>query len=198
MPKKKSTAIVPVLAPDQLALQSSALDLLAQTQVTEANLGEIRETARLEKKRIDELRTAEKAPHLAAGREVDAKYKPTLDTLAKVVECCTDLLEQRLAAQRAEAQRLAQDTTIPMAERHAALVAVARPDIPSSTRIVVDFFYEIESFEDIPREWLMLDVERVLEFYKTTAGTGKIPGLKSVRKERLVTKSGGVKLPTEE
>lgn len=80
------------------------------------------------KKRIEDTHDVEKRPHLEAGRAVDAKYLPLLPKLKGAVDVLQGVLtqflqaeEKRIAAERAEAARLAREEE----ERAAKLAAEA-------------------------------------------------------------------------
>jgi hypothetical protein len=95
--------------------------------ITDANAGEARDLIGLSKKLakdIDAKRDEEKRPHLEAGREIDATYKPLVDAAksapAPLERALLDHIneQKRLAAEAAEkARRLAEEE----AKRAAAL-----------------------------------------------------------------------------
>lgn len=195
MPKKKTKSTSLALAPSD-ALATVQLDMLTVlTAVAErpiADLGDLRELARLKRKELDTARAAEKKSHLdagrAAGRAVDAKYRAGLETCQAVVDACTERLEQYLVEQRRIQLQLVQDTVMPMAEKHQALIAVSNPVLPTQVRVRVEFGFEVESFEDVPRDFLVADVSRIMQHIKDTQGTQAIAGIRITRKEKVTTK----------
>lgn len=95
--------------------------------ITEANAGEARDLIGLAKKLakdIDAKRDEEKRPHLEAGRQIDATYKPLVDAANAAPSPLSNALlayvneQKRLAAEAAEkARRIAEEE----AKRAAAL-----------------------------------------------------------------------------
>jgi len=87
--------------------------------ITEANAGEARDLIGLAKKLakdIDAKRDEEKRPHLEAGRQIDAAYKPLVDAANAAPAPLSNALlahineQKRLAAEAAEkARRLAEE-----------------------------------------------------------------------------------------
>lgn len=83
------------------------------------------------RKKLEAAHKDEKAPHLEAGRAVDAKYKPLITKIGEAVEGVTKLLTKYMEAER-ERQRQAAEAARKAAEeeaaRAAALVAQAEAE----------------------------------------------------------------------
>lgn len=67
-------------------------------------IGEVVLDAKKLSKKLEDTRTTEKAPHLAAGREVDQFFNPLIGRLDKIVEVFEDLAS-RYQRDKAEAER---------------------------------------------------------------------------------------------
>lgn len=76
-----------------------------------AALDTLLDMARKAAKAADDARTAEKKPHLDAGKAVDAKWKPLTDSATRIADLCKRVLtpwrEKVEAERRAEADRIA-------------------------------------------------------------------------------------------
>lgn len=90
-----------------------ALDWLSKTPIANATASDMAANWRAKLlelgKRADKQREAEKAPHLAASREVDAKYKPWIeratDAANKLRDALTAWMRAEEARQQAEARK---------------------------------------------------------------------------------------------
>lgn len=174
-------------------------DALCETEAGQVSglqlLGQLREYARQNKRELDEQRAAQKAPFLAGGREVDARYKPALDTAEALLKACDKRIteharlqdEQRRAA-LAEVTRLAQENAPAAAIQVAHERAVAAtPELPPQVKLRTVFRYEVVNHEDIPREFLTLDHSKLMAHINATQGTAHIPGVNIIREEKPVT-----------
>lgn len=108
---------------DDLRAEAEAwLDGKAVESAEEAEgLNMLLDMARKAQKAADDARTAEKKPHLDAGKAVDAQWKPLIDAAQRIVDCAKKALtpwniaeanrkaeEARKAAEAAEAERRAE------------------------------------------------------------------------------------------
>ena len=71
---------------------------------------------------------------------------------------------------------------------HAEAQALTSAEVPPQVRLRTDLGYVVECFDDVPREWLMVDEKRLLAHIKETQGTVPVPGVRITRTERVVTK----------
>jgi hypothetical protein len=152
------------------------------------SVGELRESARQANKELDAARKEAKKPFLDGGRDVDARYKAVTDTLDKVIRMCDDRILAASAAKETALRALVQDTTLAPVEKHAQLQTLQATVVPGGVRLRVDYDYEVISFDEVPREYLVVDDKRVRDTIKDTAGTVEIPGIRVVRKHTVVAK----------
>lgn len=141
----------------------------------------------------DEARKAEKAPHLAAGREVDERYKPALRELERVEK----MIKSRLAevAKAREATRLAALETARLAaqagDAEAANDALADlgMDFDRPAGVSERWSWEVSGVDlrAVPVEYLMLDTARVRAEIAVATREGREPKIEGVTFERKAT-----------
>lgn len=154
-------------------------------------------------------RVAEKEPHLEAGRQVDAKWKPILTTLDSATLAIANkirafkaemdrraqeeqrrLREQqereraRLAkqAEKAEAKGLPEtaDALIREAETmQPAIVTSAMPVRPAGLQLADNWTFVIEDESKLPREYLVPDLVAIRKTVKALKGRTAIPGVRA-------------------
>lgn len=134
----------------------------------------------------EDARKALKAPHLRAGREVDARFKAPRTALERV----RDRLKQRLG-ERAEARLLAERAALDEAKAAAAAgdldrtneALAAVPATPVKTP-PTRWTWEVESVDlrAVPLEYLALDLEKVRELIREAGPDG--PALRGVEFKR--------------
>lgn len=157
-------------------------------------LGIIRERARLAHKKFDAARKAEKQPSLDEGRRIDAAYNPLLQTCESVIKACTTRIEQNARA-LAEEQRkalaavaqAAQSGDMALARVEHERAAALTPVLPAGVRLETKIVPEIVDIELVPREWFVLDIERLTELGERTQGTAVVDGVRWVRVEKVRT-----------
>lgn len=160
-------------------------------------LGRAREHARVMRKELEDLRKADKAPHLAKCQEVDGLYKPATDTCTAVVKACTDRLEEHVRSQnlaRLEALKAVQiaastgDTALVKVEHERAQSLSAA--LPAQVRTYFDI-EPVVDLEGVSPEYHVLyeylDLDKLKALGKSTQGTAVVPGIKWSRVEKVRT-----------
>lgn len=113
---------------------------LISTEAEAAGVEQLLELAREAEKAADASRVEEKRPHDEAGKAVQARYKPLLDTTALIISTCRKALtpwrEQQAELKRIEAER-AQRLADDHAKKAAAALEAAGSDI-GARRIAAD------------------------------------------------------------
>lgn len=82
-------------------------------------IGKIIATAKAIKRDADAARTEDKAPHLAAGRQIDADYKPVetkADAIIKAASAPLTVWLNKLAEQQRERERIAREAAARLAQ----------------------------------------------------------------------------------
>lgn len=191
-PRKKKTETTPAtdaLATTRAAWLTQLTELCADSVRDMGDVGVIRERARIAARDLEVARAAAKKPHLDAGRAVDAAYKAVTDVLDQVVARCGDIILEAQRAQQAAVQALVSDSTTPAEQKHEQLKEVLTAAVvPGGVRLVQEYSYELVDFEQVPREYLMLDDRRIRATLKATCGTQEIPGLRVVRTTAVRTR----------
>lgn len=125
-------------------------------------------------------RKAEKAPHLAAGREVDERFKPGLNELDRVMR----LIKERLAERSLRMEAAKQEALLEKdaSKANAALANVE--EAPTEER----WTWEVESFDltKVPVEYLLLNEAAVRSLIKGCDKLAKEPTLEGVKFKRKV------------
>lgn len=163
----------------------------------------------------ERARVAEKEPHLQAGRDVDARWKPVLTTLDSAADAIVGkirrfrdeanrraaeeqrrLREQqekerlRLArqAEKAEARGLPEtaDALIREAETmQPAIVPSAAPARVAGIQTVEQWDFEIEDAAKLPRNYLVPDQQAIRRTVQAMKGRAEIPGVRVFRNDQI-------------
>lgn len=134
-------------------------------------------------------RKARKAPHLAAGREVDSIFSEPRKALERVER----MIKKRLA-EAAEGRERERESALALArtaaaahDHEAASAALESIDMsmdlaPTPEGISTRWTYEIESvqIEDVPRAFLSVNLEMVRAEIKTAASEGRPPSVDGI------------------
>lgn len=153
---------------------------------------------------LDAARAAEKAPHLAAGRAVDAEFAAALGPL----KTSTAALQRALgayASERAAEQRRLQAEAVEAAragdaERANDLVLATQDPVFAPVAAVADAIVEVPVWSpvvvspaDVPREYLVVDVDALVRVAKAAEKSGapppEIPGVRFDRSVRVMRKA---------
>ncbi len=140
-------------------------------------------------------RKKEKAPHLAAGREVDAQFAQPMAELGRVEGLLRRRIEEaalRRASEIQEAQRALQaavKAADPVAANTAALAVATSQDAPTLAGIGERWTWEIAGvrLEDVPREFLCLDLAKVRAVIGDANRSGSEPSIPGIVFERKVS-----------
>lgn len=164
---------------------------------------------RNERDRYERERKDEKEPHLAAGRAVDERWKPILDThdtASSIVNSKISIFRRqaekraaeeqarlraqqekermRLAkqAERAEAKGLTETADALIHEAETMQPAIVAPSVPRHVPGLVEadnWTFEIVNAALIPREYLMLDMVAIRKTVKALKDRTAIPGIRA-------------------
>jgi len=163
----------------------------------------------------ERARVAEKEPHLQAGREVDARWKPILTTFDSAADAIANKIRtfKRAAEQRAqeeqrrlreqqekERQRLARaaekaeakglpetaDALIREAETmQPAIVQSAMPSRVAGIQTVEQWGFEVEDAAKLPRNYLLPDQQAIRRTVQALKGRTEIPGVRVFRTDQI-------------
>jgi hypothetical protein len=163
---------------------------------------------RNERDRYERTRKDEKEPHLAAGRAVDERWKPILDThdtASSIVNSKISIFRrqaekraaeeqarlraqqekerQRLAkqAERAEARGLPDTADALIREAETMQPAIVAPAIPAripGLQEADNWQFEVESPAALPREYLLPDLQAIRKVVKAMKDRTNIPGVR--------------------
>lgn len=163
----------------------------------------------------ERARVAEKEPHLQAGRDVDARWKPVITTADSAADAIANkirafkrqaelraqeeqrrLREQqekeraRLAkqAEKAEARGLPETADALMREAETiqpAIVPSAMPNRVQGIQTVDNWTFEIEDEAKLPREYLVADRVAIGRTVKALKGRTNIPGVRVWNEESI-------------
>lgn len=171
--------------------------------------------AKAERDEYERSRAAEKAPHLDAGRAVDARWKPILTTL----DSATAAISAKIAAYRREAQRRAEEEQRRLREQQErerqrlakqaeraeargltdtadALIreaetmqpAIVQPSVPKHVpgiQTVERWDFVIEDEDQLPRSYLIPDTQAIRRTVQAMKGRTAIPGVRVFRDDQI-------------
>lgn len=176
---------------------------------------ELFNTVKNERDAHERSRVTEKEPHLEAGRQVDARWKPILTTLDSAAAAITSKINvfkreaqrraeeeqrrlreqqekerQRLArqAEKAEARGLhdTADALIREAETmQPAIVAPAVPRHVPGLQSVESWDFVVEDPEKLPRNYLVPDMQAIRRTVKAMKGRTEISGVRVFREDQI-------------
>lgn len=168
-----------------------------ETEAAERAAGALLREVETLRRAAEAERKAEKAPHLAAGRAVDAAFADVLDPLERV----SGILRRRLsevATRREDARRFAVQAVSALALSGDAAGAnealalandpVFAPVVASGSGVSEKISWEIEScdVEAMPREYLAPDMAKI-RLVASSAPAGVDPKIPGVVFRRVVT-----------
>jgi hypothetical protein len=135
------------------------------------------------KKDGDAARKAEKAPHLKAGRDVDARYQPAIKELDRVIKLIKAAIADRaLALEEARTRAL----VAPPAEANALLATLPQTELSGVSE---RWSWEVESavLSEVPDRFLQLDAKEVAAEIKQATKEARQPRIPGIRFRRKVT-----------
>lgn len=160
-------------------------------------------------------RVAEKEPHLAAGRAVDARWKPVLTTLddasneiASKIRAFRREMERRAAeeqrrlreqqeterqrlerlAEKAEAKGLTETADALIREAETMQPAIVQPAVPRHVpglQTAERWTFVIEDESKLPREYLIPDQQAIRRTVQAMKGRTAIPGVRVYREDQI-------------
>lgn len=163
----------------------------------------------------ERARVSEKEPHLEAGRQVDAKWKPILTTLDSAAEAIANKIRtfrremerraeeeqrrlreqqekerQRLArqAEKAEAKGLTDTADALIHEAETMQPAIVEPAMPKripGVQMAERWTFEIEDPDKLPREYLIADQQAIRRVVQAMKGRTNIPGVRVYQEDQI-------------
>lgn len=163
----------------------------------------------------ERARVLEKEPHLEAGRQVDARWKPILTTLDSAAAAITSKINtfkreaqrraeeeqrrlreqqererQRLAkqAEKAEAKGLTQTADALIREAETIQPAIVAPAVPRhipGIQTVEKWEFVIEDAAQLPRQYLIPDQTAIRRTVQALKGRTEIPGVRVYRDDQI-------------
>lgn len=193
--------------------EANALTLQTAEDLEAAS--ELFNTAKAARDEYERARVAEKEPHLEAGRQVDAKWKPILTTLDSATAAISAKIgafrreaqrraeeeqrrlreqqekeRQRLArlAERAEAKGLTDTADALIREAETMQPAIVQPSVPKRVpgiQTVERWDFVIEDESKLPRNYLIPDTQAIRRTVQAMKGRAEIPGVRVFRDDQI-------------
>lgn len=176
---------------------------------------ELFNTLKNERDAHERARVVEKEPHLEAGRQVDAKWKPILTTLdsattaiANKIRTFRREMERRAAeeqarlraeqekerlrlarqAEKAEARGLTDTADALIREAETMQPAIVQPAVPRHVpglQTAERWTFVIEDESKLPREYLIPDQQAIRRTVQAMKGRTAIPGVRVYREDQI-------------
>lgn len=208
-------------------LDTNEILVFATTRLNEANrlviltpedldaASDLFNAAKDERDAHERSRVAEKEPHLEAGRQVDAKWKPILATLDSAASIITGKIrafraemERRAAeeqkrlreeqekerlrlakqAEKAEARGLHQTADALIREAETIQPAIVAPSVPRHVpglQTAERWDFVIEDEAKLPRNYLVPDMQAIRKTVQAMKGRAEIPGVRVFRDDQI-------------
>ena len=203
----------PLLLALQRLQEANALTIQSAEDMEVAS--ELFNAAKAERDEYERSRVGEKEPHLEAGRQVDAKWKPILTTLDSATAAISAKIgtfrreaqrraeeeqrrlreqqekeRQRLEKQaaRAEAKGLTDTADALIREAETMQPAIVQPALPKHVpgiQTVERWDFVVERPDDVPRELCKPDEQAIRKVVQAMKGRASIAGVRVFRDDQI-------------